>query len=147
MDLTSGFYNIPIYEDDHKYRTCTTPVGFYEYNCMTQGLCNNPAIFSRMMTSIFGDHNYLLLLCYLDDLLVFDKTGKEALGHLEMVFSQLREHSLKLAQKKCYFLRKTQVLGNILTERGIASDPTKLSAISAIRTLFSRWEDSITTQS
>lgn len=27
MDLTSGFYNIPIHEDDRKYTACTTPVG------------------------------------------------------------------------------------------------------------------------
>ncbi len=86
MDLTSGFYNIPIHEDDRKYTACTTPVGLYEYNRMAQGLCNSPATFSRMMTSIFGDQNYLSLLCYLDDLLVFGKTEKEALDRLEMVF-------------------------------------------------------------
>ena len=52
-----------------------------------------------MMTSIFGDQNYLSLLCYLDDLLVFGKTEQEALDCLEMVFSRLKEHNLKLAQK------------------------------------------------
>lgn len=83
---------------------CTTPVGLYEYNLMAQG--NSPATFSRMMTSIFGDQNYFSLLCYLDDILIFGKTEREALGRLEMVFSRLREHNLKLAQKKCYFLRK-----------------------------------------
>lgn len=134
MDLTSGFYNIPIHEDDRKYTACTTPVGLYEYNRMAQGLCNSPATFSRMMTSIFGDQNYLSLLCYLDDLLVFGKTEKEALDRLEMVFSRLREHNLKLAQKKCYFLRKTvKFLGHIVTESGIATDPTKVSAISNIK--------------
>lgn len=101
---------------------------------MAQGLCNSPATFSRMMTSIFGDQNYLSLLCYLDDFLVFGKTEKEALNRLEMVFSRLREHNLKLAQKKCYLLRKTvKFLGHIVTESGIATDPTKVSAISNIK--------------
>lgn len=134
MDLTSGFYNIPIHEDDRKYTACTTPVGLYEYNRMAQGLCNSPATFSRMMTSIFGDQNFLSLLCYLDDLLVFGKTEKEALDRLEMVFSRLKEHNLKLAQKKCYFLRRTvKFLGHIVTESGIATDPAKVSAISDIK--------------
>lgn len=134
MDLTSGFYNIPIHEEDRKYTACTTPVGLYEYNRMAQGLCNSPATFSRMMTAIFGDHNYLSLLCYLDDLLVFGKTGQEALDRLEMVFSRLQDHNLKLSQKKCYFLRKTvKFLGHIVSESGIATDPAKVSTISEFR--------------
>ncbi len=133
MDLTSGFYNIPIHEDDRKYTACTTPVGLYEYNRMAQGLCNSPATFARMMTSIFGDQNYMSLLCYLDDLLVFGKSEQEALDRLELVFSRLREHNLKLAPKKCYFLRKSvKFLGHIVTAEGIAADPAKVSAINEI---------------
>ncbi len=57
MDLTSGFYNIPMAEEDKKYTAFTTPVGLHEYNRMPQGLCNSPASFMRMMLSIFGDLN------------------------------------------------------------------------------------------
>jgi len=142
MDLTSGFYNIPIHEEDRKYTACTTPVGLYEYNRMAQGLCNSPATFSRMMTAIFGDQNYLSLLCYLDDLLVFGKTEEESLDRLEMVFSRLREHNLKLSQKKCYFMRKTvKFLGHIVSEKGIATDPAKISAISEFRVVDLMEED------
>lgn len=133
MDLTSGFYNIPIHEDDRKYTACTTPVGLYEYNRMAQGLCNSPATFSRMMISIFGDQNYLSLLCYLDDLLVFGKSEEEALNRLEMVFIRLRDHNLKLSPKKCHFFKKTvKFLGHIVSEEGISTDPDKVSAIEAI---------------
>ncbi|KAJ8011672.1 hypothetical protein DPEC_G00060680 [Dallia pectoralis] len=79
MDLTSGFYNMPLHEDDRKYSAFTTPMGLYEYNRLPQGLCNSPASFMRMMTSIFGDQNFLSLLCYLDDLLVFAPTEALAL--------------------------------------------------------------------
>lgn len=68
MDLTSGFYNMPLHEEDRKYSAFTTPMGLYEYNRLPQGLCNSPANFMRMMTSIFGDQNFLSLLCYLDDM-------------------------------------------------------------------------------
>ncbi|KAK3521121.1 hypothetical protein QTP86_021290, partial [Hemibagrus guttatus] len=142
MDLTSGFYNIPIHEEDRKYTACTTPVGLYEYNRMAQGLCNSPATFSRMMTAIFGDQNYLSLLCYLDDLLVFGKTEEEALDRLEMVFSRLRGHNLKLSQKKCYLMRKTvKFLGHIVSENGIATDPTKVSVISEFKVVDLMEED------
>lgn len=132
MDLTSSFHNIAIHEEDRKYTACTTPVGLYEYNRMAQGLCNSPATFSRMMTSIFSDQNYLSPLCYLDDLLVFG----EALDRLEMVFSRLTDHNLKLSQKKCYFLRKTvKFLGHIVSKSGITTDPAKVSAFSELRVM------------
>lgn len=74
MDLTLGFYNILVHEEDKKYTAFTTPMGLYEYNRMPQGLCNSPASFMRTMLSIFGDLNFSNLLCYLDDFLVFAPT-------------------------------------------------------------------------
>ncbi|XP_061887948.1 uncharacterized protein LOC133638923 isoform X1 [Entelurus aequoreus] len=95
MDLTSGFYKMPLHEDDRKYSAFTTPMGLYEYNLLPQGLCNSPGSFMRMMTSIFGDQNDLSLLCCLDDLLVFAPDEDIALQRLEMVFDRLRSHNLK----------------------------------------------------
>ena len=131
MDLTSGFYNMPLHEDDRKYSAFTTPMGLYEYNRLPQGLCNSPGSFMRMMTSIFGDQNYLSLLCYLDDLLVFAPDEETALQRLEMVFSRLRSHNLKLAPKKCFFLRKSvRFLGHMVDESGVSTDPSKIDGIA-----------------
>lgn len=95
---------MPLHEDDRKYSAFATPMGLCEYNRLPQGLCNSPGSFMRMMPSIFGDQNYLSLLCYLDDLLVFAPDEETALMRLEMVFDRLRGHNLKLAPKKCFFL-------------------------------------------
>lgn len=131
MDLTSGFYNMPLHEDDRKYSAFTTPMGLYEYNRLPQGLCNSPGSFMRMMTSIFGDQNYLSLLCYLDDLLVFAPDEETALLRLKMVFDRLRSHNLKLAPKKCFFLRRSvKFLGHIIDENGVSTDPSKVENIT-----------------
>lgn len=99
MDLTSGFYNIPMCEEDKKYTAFTTPVGLYEYNRMPQGLCNSPASFMRMMLNIFEELNFTSLLCYLDDLLVVAPTEEVALDRLQVVFQKLRDYNLKLSPK------------------------------------------------
>ncbi|KAG1939019.1 interleukin-1 receptor accessory protein-like 1-A [Pimephales promelas] len=131
MDLTSGFYNMPLHMDDRKYSAFTTPMGLYEYNRLPQGLCNSPGSFMRMMTSIFGDQNYLSLLCYLDDLLVFAPDEETSLLRLEMVFERLRSHNLKLAPKKCFFLRRSvKFLGHIIDENGVSTDPSKIESIT-----------------
>lgn len=131
MDLTSGFYNIPLHREDKCYTAFTTPLGLYEYNRLPQGLCNSPALFMRMMLSIFGDLNFSSLLCYLDDLLVFAPSEGETLERLEMVFSRLRANNLKLSQKKCHFLRRSvRFLGHIVDESGVSVDQEKVNVIA-----------------
>ena len=133
MDLTSRYYNIPMHEQDKKHNAFTTPIGLHKFNRLPQGLCNSPASFMRLMMSIFGDQNFLTLLCYLDDVLVFAPNEEEALKRLKMVFSRLREHGLKLAQKKCHFLRRSvKLLGHFIDENEVATDPEKVQAITAI---------------
>ncbi|KAL2100544.1 hypothetical protein ACEWY4_002305 [Coilia grayii] len=134
MDLTSGFYNVPLCEEHKKYTAFSSPFGLHEYNRMPQGLSNSPATFMRMMLSIFGDENFTSLLCYLDDLMVFAPTEQLALERLEMVFSRLRNHNLKLAPKKCYLMRQTvRFLGHVISEDGVQTDPAKVEAISQVQ--------------
>lgn len=130
MDLTSGFYNVPLHEEHKKYTAFSSPFGLHEYNRMPQGLSNSPATFMRMMMSIFGDENFTSLLCYLDDLMVFAPTEQLALERLEMVFSRLRNHKLKLAPKKCHLLRRSvRFLGHVICGDGVMKDPEKIRAI------------------
>ncbi|KAL2087418.1 hypothetical protein ACEWY4_016246 [Coilia grayii] len=133
MDLTSGFFNIPMHEDDKKYTAFTTPLGLHEYNRMPQGLCNSPASFMRVMTGIFGDMNFSKLLCYLDDLLVFAPTEEEALSRLQTVFHRLRANNLKLAPKKCHLLRtRVKFLGHVIDSGGVSVDSDKVEVISSM---------------
>ncbi len=80
------------------------------------------------MTNIFGDQNF-----HLDDLLVYAPTEEKAIKRLELVFTRLRARRLKLAPKKCHFLRRSVTfLGHIIDKTGVATDPDKVSAISAV---------------
>ncbi|KAK3543082.1 hypothetical protein QTP70_010533 [Hemibagrus guttatus] len=126
MDLISGFYNIVVSEEDRKFTAFTTPMSLYEFNRLPQGLCNSLTSFMRLMTNIFGDQNFLTLLCYLDDLLVYAPNEEEAVKWLELMFTRLRVHGLKLAPKKCHFLRKSvKFLGHIIDKTEVATDSDK----------------------
>lgn len=145
MDLTSGFYNVPLYEEHKKYTAFSSPFGLHEYNRLPQGLSNSPATFMRMMLSIFGDENFTSLLCYLDDLMVFAPSERVALERLEMVFTRLARHNLKLAPKKCQFLRKSvRFLGHVVSGSGIQTDPEKVKAINDIQTIDLMEADGVT---
>ncbi|XDV11309.1 hypothetical protein PO909_000279 [Leuciscus waleckii] len=134
MDLTSGYYNVPLEEEYKKYTAFSSPFGLHEYNRLPQGLSNSPATFMRMMMSIFGDENFSSVLCYLDDLMVFAPSESVALQRLEMVLLRLAHHNLKLAPKKCFFLRRSvKFLGHVVCEEGIKTDPGKVEAINNIQ--------------
>ena len=133
MDLTSGFYNVPLHEDDKKYTAFSSPVGLHEYNRLPQGLSNSPASFMRMMLKIFGDQNFMSLLCYLDDLMIFAPSEELALERIEMIFQRLRLHNLKLAPKKCFLLRRSvRFLGHVINNQGISTDPSKVEAVTSV---------------
>lgn len=145
MDLTSGFYNIEMAEEDKRFTAFTTPMGLYEFNRLPQGLCNSPASFMRLMMHVFGDQNFLTLLCYLDDLLVFAPNESEALKRLELVFIRLRAHGLKLAPKKCHLLRRSvRFLGHVIDQKGVSADPDKVQAIAAMDERDLMLEDGVT---
>ena len=37
MDLTSGYYNVEVHEEDKRFTAFTSPFGLYEYNRLPQG--------------------------------------------------------------------------------------------------------------
>ena len=131
MDLTSGFYQVAMEEKDIPKTAFTTPFGLWEYTRMPFGLCNSPATFQRLMQRCFGDEALQSLLIYLDDIIVYSSTFEEHLHRLELVFSRLQTHGLKLKPSKCDFFRtEVRYLGHLVVAgEGVQPDPDKVAAV------------------
>ena len=93
--------------EDDKAKTAFSVgnLGFYECNRMTFGLTNAPATFQRLMERCMGELNLKECLIFLDDILVFSQSFEEHLERLEVVFSRLKQHGLKLKPSKCEFFK------------------------------------------
>ena len=103
---------------------------FYEFNRMPFGLCNAPATFQRLMERCMGDLNLRDCLIYLDNVIIFSTTFEKHLERLDVVFSRLKEHNLKLKGTKCEFLKShVTFLGHVVAENGIETYPEKTEAI------------------
>ena len=69
-------------------------------------------------------------LIYLDGIIIFSKTFDEHLVRLENVFRQLEHHGLKFKGSKSeFFQRQVQYLGHIVSDRGVQTDPDKITAL------------------
>ncbi|WVZ76033.1 hypothetical protein U9M48_024038 [Paspalum notatum var. saurae] len=116
IDLRFGYYQIKIREEDIPKTAFSTRYGLYEYLVMSFGLTNSPAFFMYMMNSVFMNE--------------LDKFEEEHKEHLRIVLTRLREHKLYAKFSKCAFcLKEVSFLGHILSEKGVAVDPSKVKDV------------------
>ncbi|WVZ81249.1 LOW QUALITY PROTEIN: hypothetical protein U9M48_028644 [Paspalum notatum var. saurae] len=130
IDLRSGYYQIKIREEDIPKTAFSTRYGLYEYLVMSFGLTNAPAFFMYMMNSVFMNELDKFVVVFLDDILIYSKDEKEHEEHLRIVLTRLREHKLYAKFSKCAFwLKEVGFLGHILSEKGVAVDPSKVECV------------------
>ncbi|RDD35996.1 Retrovirus-related Pol polyprotein from transposon 17.6 [Trichoplax sp. H2] len=102
LDLSKGYWQIPVEESSKTCTAFTTPYGLYEFNVMPFGLHNAPATFQSLVNKLFAEHHEYVAV-YLDDIVVFDMVWDEHLAHLEIVFEILKAAHLTLRPAKCVF--------------------------------------------
>ena len=67
------------------------------------------------------------VLVFIDDILVYSKNEEEHGEHLRLVLQKLRENQLYAKLSKCEFwLNVVLFLGHVITDGGIAVDPSKV---------------------
>ncbi|WVZ48709.1 hypothetical protein U9M48_000128 [Paspalum notatum var. saurae] len=126
IDLRSGYYQIKIRGEDIPKTAFSTRYGLYEYLVMSFGLTNALAFFMYMMNSVFMNELDKFIVVFIDDILIYSKSEEEHKEHLRIVLNRLREHKLYAKFSKCAFwLKEVSFLGHILSEKGVAVDPSK----------------------
>ena len=131
LDLQSAYNQVRMHPDDQHKTAFTTPFGLYEFARMPFGLCNAPVTFQRLMQTAFRNELFTILLCYLDDIIIFAEHISEHIRRLDVVFTKLAEYGLKLDLKKCSFFRdEVNYLGHRVSAEGIATDPSKITDVT-----------------
>ena len=65
---------------------------------------------------------------YLDDIIIYSRSKKEHLEHLEEIFSRLKAAGLKLKLEKCCLFKKH--IRHLISAEGIQPQPEKLESIA-----------------
>jgi hypothetical protein len=130
IDLTSGYHQIRIQEEDQHKTAFRTRYGHYKYNVMPFGLTNAPATFQTLMNNIFRDLLDVCVVVYLDNILIYSKNKKDREKHLRTVLERLKENKLngKLS-KSSFYQEEVEYLGFLVSSKGIKPNPTLVDCI------------------
>ena len=85
-----------------------------------------------LMNDIFRPYLDKFVIIFLDDILIFSKSFKQHLEHIQQVLTILRHHKLFAKLSKCDFGRtRIHFLGHIISDKGVATEPDKIKAIKS----------------
>ena len=130
LDAYSGYHQIKLDLADRLKTAFITPFGAFCYLTMTFGLRNAGATFQRCMQKCLLKQLGRNAHVYVDDIVVKTEKRGTLLEDLKETFANLRRFQIKLNPEKCVFgVPAGQLLGFLVSERGIECNPVKIKAI------------------
>ena len=132
FDLTSGYFQIPLVEEDIPKSAFVCKYGHYEMTRMPFGLNNAASTFQRTMEMALSGLQWITCLIYIDDIIVFGKNFEEHMRRVEEVFERIKAAGLKLKPQKCQMLQREVVfLGHTVSGDGVRPNPTNIEKIAS----------------
>lgn len=130
LDCRSGYHQIRVAQGDEFKTAFKTHNGLFEFRVMPFGLTNAPASFQGAMNMIFAPLLRKSVLVFMDDILVYSRTLEDHIHHLQQVLQLLQDNQFLLKESKCVFAQQSlEYLGHIISNNGVATEPTKIAAI------------------
>ncbi|GJY80338.1 putative reverse transcriptase domain-containing protein [Tanacetum coccineum] len=93
IDLRSGYHQLHIKEEDISITAFRTRYGHFEFQVMTFGLTNAPAVFMDLMNRVCKPYLDKFVIVFIDDILVYSKDKEEHGKHLKIILELLRKKS------------------------------------------------------
>ena len=123
IDLKEAYFQFPLDRDAQEICTVNTTKGLYRLTRLPKGLKNSSAIFQRTMENVLKGLKGLII--YQDDLLLHGKDDNELTRRLTAVTKRLEDKGFTINVNKSVFLAKAvKFLGYLISEKGIAPDPS-----------------------
>jgi hypothetical protein len=132
LDLPDAYHLVRIKAGDEYKTAFRCKFGLFQYNVVSFGLTNAPAVFQFFLNDIFKDMINKFVVIYLDDILIFSDDENIHESHVTQVLQRLQDHHLVVNPKKCSFnVKSIDFLGYIVTVgKGLSMNPEKVRAIT-----------------
>lgn len=130
MDLSSGYWQVQLDEQDKAKTAFTTGRALYQFRVMPMGLVNAPPTFQHLMQLVLQGLSWKTCLVYLDNIIVYSPSFTLHLQHPKEVFDHVRAANLKLKPSKCHFAQEeVSFLGHVVSAAGLKPDPKNIQKV------------------
>ena len=132
IDLTKGFWQLPIEVDSRQYTAFRVPNGHYQFKFVPFGLLNSPSYFNRTIRKVLKGLNHVVF--YFDDILIFNDVWDSHLDAVTKVFQRLKEVGLTVKPEKLEIaFRKVKFLGHVVGGGKMEPDPANIEKIMGLK--------------
>nr|GEV59094.1 putative reverse transcriptase domain-containing protein [Tanacetum cinerariifolium] len=129
INLRSGYHQLRIREEDILITAFRTRYGHFEFQVMSFGLTNAPAVFMDLMNRVCKPYLDKFVIVFIDDILIYSKNKEDHEKHLKIILELLKNEKLYAKFSKSDFWRKSvQFLGHVIDSNGVHVDPAKVEA-------------------
>ncbi|GJZ46744.1 putative reverse transcriptase domain-containing protein [Tanacetum coccineum] len=94
INLQSSYHQLRIREEDIPITAFRTHYGHYEFQVMSFGLTNAPAVFMDLMNRVCKPYLDKFVIVFIDDILIYSKNKEEHGEHLKTILNLLRSEKL-----------------------------------------------------
>ena len=129
MDLTRGYWQVPVSPDDKHKTAFAAPSGLFQFTRMPFGLKGAPATFQRLVDRVLQGLEEFSG-AYIDDIIVFSKLWTDHVRHLQAVLGRLQLAGLTVKTSKCHFgVTACSYLGFVVGGGWVKPEPSKVQAV------------------
>ncbi|GKD33405.1 putative reverse transcriptase domain-containing protein [Tanacetum coccineum] len=130
IDLRSGYHQLRVRDEDIPKTAFKTRYGHYEFQVMTFGLTNAPAVFMDLMNRVCKPYLDKFVIVFIDDILIYSRNKVEHKDHLRTILELLKKEKLYAKFSKCdFWISIVQFLRHVIDSQGIHIDPAKIKAV------------------
>ncbi len=130
IDLRTGFFQIPLAEEDRAKTAFRTRYGHYEWTVLPMGLTNAPATFQHLMNHTFRKELDRCALVFLDDIVVYSRTLEDHIKDVGTVLQRLKDAKLYAKKSKCdLFMHEIEFLGHHVGRGGLRVMQDKVASV------------------
>nr|GFB07364.1 putative reverse transcriptase domain-containing protein [Tanacetum cinerariifolium] len=126
IDLRSDYHQLRVREKDIPITAFRTRYGHYEFQVMSFGLTNAPAVFMDLMNRVCRLFLDKFVIVFINDILIYSKNKEEHEGHLRIILELFQKEKLYAKFSKCEFwLDSVKLLSHVINSQGVHVDPAK----------------------